>query len=70
MAGSQALVEQALRAIEAKPGALVAVVGPTGSGKTELGLALAEALGGEIVGADSVQIYRHFDIGSGKPTPA
>ena len=44
------------------------VVGPTASGKTELALRLAEAHGGEIVGADSVQIYRGFDIGSGKPT--
>lgn len=47
---------------------LLVVVGPTASGKTELALRLAEAHGGEIVGADSVQIYRGFDIGSGKPT--
>jgi tRNA dimethylallyltransferase len=46
------------------------VVGPTASGKSDLALALAESRGGEIVGADSVQIYRHFDIGSSKPTPA
>jgi tRNA dimethylallyltransferase len=45
------------------------VVGPTGSGKTELAIRLAERFGGEIVGADSVQIYRGFEIGSGKPTP-
>ncbi|MEZ4309313.1 MAG: tRNA (adenosine(37)-N6)-dimethylallyltransferase MiaA [Polyangiaceae bacterium] len=44
------------------------MVGPTASGKTELALRLAERFGGEIVGADSVQIYRGFDIGSGKPT--
>lgn len=50
------------------PGELLVVVGPTASGKTELALALAEALGGEIIGADSVQIYRAFDLGSGKPT--
>lgn len=49
-------------------GELLVVVGPTASGKTELALRLAEAHGGEIVGADSVQIYRGFDIGSGKPT--
>jgi tRNA dimethylallyltransferase len=49
---------------------LLVVVGPTASGKTELALRLAEAHGGEIVGADSVQIYRGFDIGSGKPTAA
>ncbi len=47
---------------------LTVVVGPTASGKTELAIALAERDGGEIVSADSVQIYQHFDIGSGKPT--
>jgi tRNA dimethylallyltransferase len=46
------------------------VVGPTASGKTELAVVLAEALNGEILSADSVQIYRHFDVGSGKPTAA
>jgi tRNA dimethylallyltransferase len=50
-------------------GAMIAVVGPTASGKTELAIALAERLGGEIVSADSVQIYRGFDVGSGKPSP-
>lgn len=52
------------------PDELLVVVGPTASGKSDLALQLAERLGGEIVGADSVQIYRHFDIGSGKPSPA
>jgi tRNA dimethylallyltransferase len=47
---------------------VVVVVGPTASGKSDLALALAETRGGEIVGADSVQVYRHFDIGSSKPT--
>jgi tRNA dimethylallyltransferase len=47
---------------------IAVVVGPTASGKTELALALAEARDGEIIGADSVQVYAHFDIGSGKPT--
>jgi tRNA dimethylallyltransferase len=47
---------------------LLVVVGPTASGKTELAVRLAEALGGEIVSADSVQVYRHFDIGTGKPS--
>jgi tRNA dimethylallyltransferase len=47
---------------------LLVIVGPTASGKTELALELAAALDGEIVSADSVQIYRYFDIGSGKPT--
>lgn len=56
-------------AIEAPPeDELLVVVGPTASGKTELAIRLAERLGGEIIGADSVQIYRGFDIGSGKPT--
>ncbi len=50
--------------------AIVVVLGPTAAGKTGLGLDLAEGLGGEIVGADSIQIYRHLDIGSAKPTPA
>lgn len=44
------------------------VVGPTASGKTELSLELARKLDGEVVSADSVQIYRYFDIGSGKPS--
>jgi tRNA dimethylallyltransferase len=47
---------------------LVVVVGPTATGKTELALALARKWDAEIVGADSVQIYRRFDVGSGKPT--
>lgn len=47
---------------------LLCVVGPTASGKTDLAIAVAERVGGEIVSADSVQIYRGFDIGSGKPT--
>ncbi len=51
-------------------GELLVVVGPTASGKTELAIRLAEAIGGEIIGADSVQIYRDFDLGSGKPTAA
>lgn len=46
---------------------LLVVVGPTASGKTELAIELCERLGGEIVSADSVQVYRHFEIGSGKP---
>jgi len=47
---------------------LTVVVGPTASGKTALAVRLAEERGGEIVSADSVQIYRRFDIGSGKPS--
>jgi len=47
---------------------IVVVVGPTASGKSELALALAESIHGEIIGADSVQVYRRFDVGSGKPS--
>lgn len=47
---------------------LLVVVGPTASGKTALAIALAERFGAEIVSADSVQIYRRFDAGSGKPS--
>ncbi len=46
------------------------LVGPTASGKTALALELAEALGGEIVSADSRQIYRGMDVGTAKPTAA
>lgn len=49
---------------------LVAIVGPTASGKSALALRLAQRCAGEIISADSVQVYRHFDIGSGKPTSA
>ena len=48
---------------------LVAVVGPTGAGKTALGVRLAERFNGEIVSADSRQVYRFMDVGTGKPTP-
>ncbi len=60
--------ERVLEASAAAPAALVCVVGPTASGKTELAVRVAERLGGEIVSADSVQVYRRFDVGSGKPT--
>ncbi len=49
---------------------LLAIVGPTGSGKTALSLALAERLPGEIVNCDSVTLYRELDIGAAKPTLA
>lgn len=54
---------------EQSPPALIAVVGPTGTGKSELGLALAERLGGEIINADSMQFYRGMDIGTAKLRP-
>lgn len=48
---------------------IIAVAGHTASGKTSLAIRLAEALGGEIVCCDSMQIYRVMDIGTAKPTP-
>jgi tRNA dimethylallyltransferase len=45
---------------------LVAVAGPTGSGKSDLALLIAEKFDGEIVNCDSLQVYRHFDIGTAK----
>lgn len=48
--------------------AVIAVAGPTASGKSDLGLKLAQRLGGEIVCMDSMQIYRRMDIGTAKPT--
>jgi len=48
--------------------ALLCVVGPTASGKSALAMRLASQLGGEILSADSMQIYRGFDVGTGKPS--
>jgi len=47
---------------------LVAIVGPTASGKSALGIWLAERLGGEVVACDSTQLFRGFDIGTAKPS--
>jgi tRNA dimethylallyltransferase len=47
---------------------LVVLLGPTGSGKTALSLALAERFRGEIVNCDSVAMYREFEIGTAKPS--
>jgi tRNA dimethylallyltransferase len=52
------------------PHPIVAVVGPTATGKSDLGVALAHALNGEIVNADASQLYRGMDIGTAKLTPA
>ena len=54
---------------EQKRPKLVVVCGPTASGKTGLGVALAQRLGGEIISADSMQIYRGLDVGTAKVTP-
>jgi len=48
---------------------VLVLAGPTAVGKTKLGIALAEALGGEVVSADSRQVYKYMDIGTAKPTP-
>lgn len=48
---------------------LIVIVGPTAVGKTEVGIRLAERVGGEIISADSSAVYRGLDIGSAKPTP-
>ena len=50
------------------PGKIVCIMGPTASGKTRLGVMLAERFNGEVVSADSMQIYRGMDIGTAKPT--
>ena len=52
------------------PPLLIVLLGPTGSGKTALSLALAGHFGGEIVNCDSVAMYRDFEIGTAKPTMA
>ncbi|MCS6830089.1 MAG: tRNA (adenosine(37)-N6)-dimethylallyltransferase MiaA [Armatimonadota bacterium] len=48
---------------------VLAVVGPTATGKTDVGILLAEALGAEIISADCMAVYRGMDIGTAKPTP-
>ena len=48
---------------------VVAIVGPTASGKSRLAMQIAVSVGGEIIGADSRQVYRHMDIGTAKPSP-
>ena len=52
-----------------RPEGVLAVVGPTATGKSELAAALAERLGGEIVSADAFAVYRGFDAGTAKPGP-
>ncbi|MFQ5664033.1 MAG: tRNA (adenosine(37)-N6)-dimethylallyltransferase MiaA [Terriglobia bacterium] len=56
--------------MKSPPRSLVVIVGPTASGKSALGIFLACALGGEVLVCDSTQVYRHFDIGTGKVEPA
>ncbi|OPZ75593.1 MAG: tRNA dimethylallyltransferase [Firmicutes bacterium ADurb.Bin456] len=49
---------------------LVVITGPTATGKSEIGVMVAEKLGGEIISADSALVYRGMDIGTAKPTPS
>ncbi len=49
---------------------LLAIVGPTSVGKTDLAMRIADRFQSEIIGADSRQVYRHMDVGTAKPTPA
>src|SRR5580693_3922934 len=57
-----------LKGSSVKP--IVAVTGPTGAGKSELALSVAEEFSGEVVNCDSLQIYRYFDIGTAKLAPS
>jgi tRNA dimethylallyltransferase len=57
------------RRSEAKTGRPLLIAGPTAAGKSEIALRLAERIGGEIISADSMQVYRGLDIGTAKPSP-
>ncbi|UCG78510.1 MAG: tRNA (adenosine(37)-N6)-dimethylallyltransferase MiaA, partial [Nitrospirota bacterium] len=48
---------------------VIIILGPTGVGKTGAAIIVARSLGSEIISADSMQIYRHMDIGTAKPSP-
>jgi len=48
---------------------VIAILGPTGSGKSELALCVAASFGGEVVNCDSLQVYRYFDVGTAKLPP-
>lgn len=63
-------VARGVELVTSHPERLLCVVGPTASGKTELAVEICARVAGEVVSADSVQVYRGFDIGSGKPSPA
>jgi tRNA dimethylallyltransferase len=55
--------------IEMERPRVLILLGPTGAGKSKLAIEWAEELGGEIISADSMQVYRYMDIGTAKPTP-
>src|SRR5204863_6145246 len=48
---------------------IVVLTGPTGTGKTALALQLVERFGGEVISADSRQVYKYLDVGTAKPDP-
>ena len=48
---------------------IITICGPTGIGKTGFAIAIAQYFNGEIIGADSMQIYKYMDIGTAKPDP-
>jgi len=56
------------KSAEAPPPRVLVLVGPTASGKTEISIRLAEQLNGEVISADSRQIYKFLDVGTAKPT--
>lgn len=62
------MIDSAARPLAAAP--LLAILGPTASGKSALAVFLAQRLDGEVVACDSTQLYRGFDIGTAKPSPA
>ena len=49
---------------------ILVIAGPTGVGKTQLSIDLAKEFNGEIINGDSLQVYKHLDIGTGKITPS
>lgn len=53
-----------------KPESIVIIVGPTAAGKSEVAVRLAESIGGEIVNADSLQVYKEMEVGTAKPSAA
>jgi tRNA dimethylallyltransferase len=68
--GIQHPVSRRPPAADADPPRIIVICGPTAVGKTAAGIAVAAAVGGEIVSADSMQVYRYMDIGTAKPTAA
>ncbi len=60
--------DEIVRSWRQSPDVILSVVGPTASGKTDLAIAIATRIFGEIISADSVQVYREFERGTGKPS--